>query len=272
MARLNRRHFLRAASGLFVPAILLRSRADMVFPGPIMRTVGAPYVASNADFDGSADSMRLTSSGPTGLADSKLFTFSCWVRFDGGDGVAQALWTWANSLGTTRCQLFKQATNTLRVFARNSAGSTILDLTTTNTWTASANWLHVYVCIDTASSANCKIYVDGGLESHSGSPTDDTISWVSTSARYTIGGDGGAPGALLNGALAELWWNDSYLDDTTKFASGGCPISLGSDGSTPTGSAPVFYLKGSGNGFNVNSGTGGNFTVTGSLGTTTGPC
>ncbi len=40
------------------------------------------------------------------------------------------------------------------------------------------------------------------------------------------------------------------------------PISLGSDGSLPTGSAPVFYFKGNGDAFNVNSGTGGDMTVT----------
>jgi len=51
-----------------------------------------------------------------------------------------------------------------------------------------------------------------------------------------------------------------------KFRSaGGKPVSLGSDGSTPTGTAPTVYLKNPFGTFQNNLGGGGNFTVTGTL-------
>lgn len=41
MDRLNRRKFLRAASGLFIPALMLRSKADTILSGPVMRTISS---------------------------------------------------------------------------------------------------------------------------------------------------------------------------------------------------------------------------------------
>ena len=50
-----------------------------------------------------------------------------------------------------------------------------------------------------------------------------------------------------------------------SFSRNGRPVSLGSDGSKPTGTAPPIYLKGPASTWGVNSGTGGNFTVVGSF-------
>jgi len=80
----------------------------------------------------------------------------------------------------------------------------------------------------------------------------------------------------FNGAIAELWFNmGQYLDfsveaNRRKFISAtGKPVNLGSDGSTPTGVAPIVYQRINGGdaaaGFATNLGTGGNFSVVGSL-------
>jgi hypothetical protein len=45
----------------------------------------------------------------------------------------------------------------------------------------------------------------------------------------------------------------------------GDPVDLGSDGSTPTSTAPIVYQNGDFTNFETNQGTGGNFTVTGAL-------
>ena len=66
--------------------------------------------------------------------------------------------------------------------------------------------------------------------------------------------------------LSELWLDDIYLDSPGTFASGGHPADIGS-----VGTSAVWFFHGSGSGFNVNTGTGGDPTITGTIGTTTPP-
>jgi hypothetical protein len=61
MARLNRRHFLRAASGLIIPAAVGISRAQHISSGPIMRTMAAAAGDYNDVID--AWSARVVSNG-----------------------------------------------------------------------------------------------------------------------------------------------------------------------------------------------------------------
>lgn len=63
MDRLNRRKFLRTASGLFVPALMLRSKADMILSGPVMRTMasGVTYlIEENGTGSGWTDTGTIT--------------------------------------------------------------------------------------------------------------------------------------------------------------------------------------------------------------------
>jgi hypothetical protein len=232
-----------------------------------------PYDAVTAVFDGTNDWMRLTSSGPTGLADGKTFTLSAWVKINGADGSSQILTDFGVG-GTVRLLIHRNTSNVIRLLGLNAAAAVILDVAGSTAVTSATGWFHLYVCIDLANTSNRKIYIDGVADTLTVTTyTNDSIDFVGTNYIYSIAADVDAvPVFKGNIALSELWFNDSYLDDVSKFATDNCPISLGSDGSTPTGSAPVFYLKGEGNAFNVNSGTGGNFTVSGSLTTTTPPC
>jgi hypothetical protein len=234
---------------------------------------GTSYTANTAVFDGTNDYLRLTSSGPTGLADGKTFTCSFWVDFAGADNNYQALFDICSAGGTLKLRIYRSNNNKITLLGLKSDDTTLLAMDSGATILAAAGWVHVYICIDLANASNRKIYFNGSAQSIAVTTyTDDTMDLVAgASAKYTVGAEGDDDGIKLNGALCEFWFDDSYLDDPTKFASGGHPISLGSDGSTPTGSAPVFYLKGSGDGFATNSGTGGNLTLTGTLGTTTPP-
>lgn len=253
-------------------AIVLGSIIFLDFPG----STGGGYTANTAVFDGTNDYMMMTSSGPTGLAASGTqFTFSAWVKFTGGTGSTDdTVFSFGNSAPSVRIAIYRSIANKIALFARNAAGTTILDLVGSTVIGDAGGWLHIYACIDLTSTSLRKIYINGVAETLVVTTynTAGIIAFTSASARYAIGSNiNTTPIEKITASVAELWWNDSYLDDPTKFATGGIPISLGSDGSTPTGAAPVFYLMGSGNGFNINSGTGGNYTVTGSLGTDTPP-
>jgi hypothetical protein len=262
MARLN--------SILPLLCLALSAEAQDIFPGPIMRTIGSAYTANTAVFDGSDDYMTIISSGPTGLANGKQVTFSTWVKFS-ADNSFEAIAVFASSVGATRFAVFRNNSNQFYIYGQSAVPADVLYLVGTTSVTISSGWVHLYICVDLADTAKRKMYINGVAETLTvNTYSDVALGLVGASFKYRIGADG-VVANLLSGAVTELWFDDSYLDDTTKFASGGKPISLGSDGSLPTGSSPVFYLKGSGDGFNVNSGTGGDFTLTGSLGTTTPP-
>jgi hypothetical protein len=80
----------------------------------------------------------------------------------------------------------------------------------------------------------------------------------------------------MDGGMAELFFAPGqFLDfsvqsNRRKFrSSGGKPISLGADGSTPTGTKPLIYLHlddaETANNFATNRAGNGNLTVTGAL-------
>jgi hypothetical protein len=127
--------------------------------------------------------------------------------------------------------------------------------------------------------ANNKIYFNGveqdlmgGADYLWSSGTTMDLN-VAVTPRNTIAGSGGStPGSLFYGSLAELVFNDTYLDNPAAFYASGSPVDVGSDGSTPFGSQPVLYFSSNGSGADwTNQGTGGAFTQAGTIGSDTSP-
>lgn len=224
------------------------------------------YVANTAVFDGTNDSMRNTTA--TGVGDAKTASVSLWIKFNGGDGVAQSIWT-ISSTTSTRFSVSKDAANKIELFGRNSAGTTILSQVTTTATIVAGAWHHLLVSVDMAATNH--IFIDGvDAAITDTTSTDDTLDLGSN--RYTFGGSAAnTPAGLLDASVAEFWCDDVYIATVASFRTGSSPISLGADGSTPTGSQPVWYLKGSGDDFDLNDGTGEDFTITGALTTDTPP-
>ena len=226
------------------------------------------YTANAVDFDGANDSARKTTA-LTGLADSKVVTFSIWFRIDAGDGAELRLLTWANGSAAGRFRVRRTTGNDIDLLAQNSSGTSILVADTATTLTAGAAWHHFACAIDLANSSNRACYLDGTAESMTWTTyTDDTIDLDPGTYRYTVGGNGNAtPAQLWDGCMSEVWFNDEYfaITATTFRSASGKPISLGSDGSGPTGNQPVVYLKTASPDWETNSGSGGNFTENGTL-------
>jgi hypothetical protein len=235
----------------------------------LMQTYHHPMrVCDSADFDGTNDSMA-RGAGLTGAADSKTGILSCWLRFDGGDGSIQRIVE--ASTGGTAFLLLKNASNILSLGADNAAGSEILLLQSTTAYTAGATWRHFLASWDLANGAG-HLYISDANDLNTGTDvlTDDTIDytlsdWLIPSSSFR-----------LNGCCAEFYLAPGqYLDfslvhNRRKFISAsGKPVHLGTDGSLPTGTAPLVYLhlddgEAVAN-FATNRGTGGNFSITGTL-------
>lgn len=239
----------------------------------IFHAYGNPLrVCDGADFDGTNDFMT-RGADLTGLSNSKSGILSFWKRLDGSDGLQQVV------LGN---QFFdfgvqKLASNVFQLFGFNEvASATCLDLRTSAAFTAGASWLHILTSWNLAVAGSGRLYVNDVSDKIE-------VAYVNNNIGYTAGSDWSV-GALagdpfkLDGCLAEVYFAPGqYLDfDLVPFrrrfrSASGKPVHLGSDGSLPTGTAPAVYQhlddgEAVAN-FATNRGSGGNFTITGTLGT-----
>ena len=232
-----------------------------------------PYAPYAVTFDGTDDYLSYTASTSS---DSKQFTFSFWVR---RNAITQD-WIFAlvnnGGAGTDRRLefLFDGATAPLRIVGRSSAGTDILDVSSSNI--GDTNWHHYMGSFDLTDTGKRHIYIDNVSD----------LATVSTYTNATIemgGGAGpetyianrdaaGASTIRLNGDMAQFWFESgTYIDlsnaaNRAKFVSTLVrPVNMGATGNIPTGSSPDVYLEGVLAGWATNKGTGGGFTTNGTL-------
>lgn len=201
----------------------------------------------------------------TGSADSQTGMLSAWVKVHSG-GIPPAMWI--SGAGTSSgATVYLRATTFFDLSLRNSGGVQI-GLATSQTIDLGV-WHHLMVSWD-LSAGRMQLYVDD-VDWQSGSPTilDDYVDW--TVSNHYVHAPSGTPGGNTI-EVSEFYVNNSYAPDISitanrrKFISAtGGPVLLSDDGSAPSGSSPIVYLRGDHNGLGINSGTGGNFSVIGTL-------
>jgi hypothetical protein len=229
----------------------------------------------SADFDGTNDYMT-RGAGLTGAADGKAGTISFWCRLDGGDSATIRVMSNAITVGgaLNRFTAVRFSDNTFVIAGVNAAGSTILNLVSASTYTASATWLHVMASWNLATAA-AHLYVSDVEDLAAGSTlTDDSIDY--TVADFAIGAlaDGQTK---FDGCLAEFYLALEYIDlsvatNRAKFISTtGKPMGLGLTAQFPSGTSAIVYQHLNDGeavaNFAANAGTGGDFTITGTLAT-----
>lgn len=230
----------------------------LVLPGAIIGGNSAQGVT----FDGTNDYLSLASE-PTGLADTAIGLLSVWIKAPPKAPTASYL----VYTGSIRFRIDFDASDQVRIVGLNTAASVRLSMTSSIA-VLDSSWHHILAAWDTATSANCKVYVDG---------VDRTTlaTRVAGNIDYTFGsfyvGAITAGLSQLQGDVAEFWFDSNQWIDITnssnraKFANNGRPVSLASDGSKPTGTAPIIYFKGPASNWGTNAGTGGNFTANGAF-------
>lgn len=240
----------------------------------------ASFTAQTAVFDGTNDYARYSSS-PGTVADGKNFTCSFWINFSGGDAVSQCIFSIA-AVTASKLRILKNASNQIQVIGASSGATTQIDMNGGTAITAagtgfdgSDGWYHVFICVDTTTQANCKIYINGVAESmtYTTITSASSIDLSPTSPKYTVGALG-SDLSKMSAAIAEFVFYDAYHDLPTSFYSGTVPTDIGATGATPTGSAPDFYFSRNGSGDSWatgSSGNGYNLSVTGALTSTTAP-
>ncbi len=230
-------------------------------------TDGDNYVATLGDTPTSNTSINLTGgdfgyiAAPSEQSGSNSYSFFTWVKFDGSHVGDHSFIT----------ESFRNGKSALRVQKQNQ--KFMVDMftsTNSNLWRAQAaatfsadTWYAVWVAMDPSDTNKRDFYYQQYNSStvtqvYSGSNTlwtNNTGTWdtVYYDSTKDIGiGARGANGAVpMRGDLAEFWIDIAYHDfgsatNRQKFVtSGGLPVALGDDGSTPFGGAPEIYLAGS---------------------------
>jgi len=219
-------------------------------------------------FDGSNDYLT-RGADLTSNADGKQGIVSIWYDPTGGDGVQQQIYmTTSGNFAIT-----KLSSNKISITGWNVGGSTkILEMISTTTYTASSGMIHILAAWDlSAGTPEGWLYIDDADVLDTGADTfiDENIDY--TNAEHAIGATT-AGGSKLTGELGQFYFNNvTFLDLSTesnrrKFisASGGA-IWLGSDGSTPTATAPIIFFNNATASWHTNLGGGGGFTENGAL-------
>ena len=211
----------------------------------------------------------------TGIADGGIFTASLWFKLSDAaqDGTLRRVCQFSGIGGglAGTCRITIDTVNKLTVTAENSSLTTILVIKSTSSYTASSTWHHMITSIDMSDSAKQHLYIDGGNERNTSTFTVGGIIDFANGGNFGIMARGTDGAGIVTGSLSEVWFTTSYLDvsiasNLQLFRSTiGHPVNLGSIGDTPTGSQPRLYLKNSFATFQNNLGSGGNFSVTGSL-------
>lgn len=219
------------------------------------------YWGNKAVFNGSTGKLNRGAS-LTGISDSKTFSFAFNLN-----KTASVLYTLLDTTGAT-LRITVNASNQLVLLAKNSVGSTILSATVT-TAIANATNTEVLVCIDLANSANRFVYLNDVAASVTW--TTYANDFVDLTVVDACIGSEVAGANYLSGSLAECYFSTSYIDfsqeaNRLKFRDAfGNPVDLAPQIAAGTLPNPAIYMRFDPANFGKNSGTGGDFTVSGTI-------
>jgi hypothetical protein len=232
-----------------------------------------PYFANPVHCDGTWYASR--GAALTGVSDSRVGTFSVWIRVTGSNGTLLRLFgePLAGNVAISR-----NASNFFRFALYNVNGTSAgydVNLTTT-TITADGKWHHILAAWDTASGPFVA-YIDDIAQTISVTASGNvTINYAgSNSSICSLVGGGSSD--RFNGDVSNFYFNMATKVDITQAAnralfsdSNGKPVYLGPNCTYPTGSQPAICLANPTATFLTNLGSGGDYTTTaGTLTTTT---
>ncbi len=243
------------------PAELVGSYVRIPGQDRKVTAVDATQPTTGVLFDGSTDYYSKASDF-TGNADGKRGTFSCWFRVDGGAGTRRIMY--ASDDGPDEYFRVELATdNTLRVI-----GLGYLALQTTQTFAVETAWHHVLASWNLAlGPSSARLRIDGVSDCQVNDYTNSTLDY--TVPNHRVGAGLGATNKWV-GCLAEVYLNYAQYVDADNpgvlaafYAGADRPTPMGADGSLPTSSVPILYLRGLVADFATNRGSGGGMTENG---------
>ena len=194
----------------------------------------------------------------TGSADGKRMIVSFWFALNGTSGFFwKAVGSQTNSINFER-----RSNNKWRVELRNAATQQILIVDSNDTFTNDNIWKHFLFSCDLGLGMGIShLYIEDANQKDESINNDELIDY--TVPNHFVGGD--LNDVNWDGCLAEVYLNYAeYLDfsivaNRRKFISADLKA-VPNLGSIPTGTDPIGYFKGAAAAFEINSGTGGDYS------------
>ena len=205
----------------------------------------------------------------TGIAASKVGIVSCWINMKAGDGAQyHAIFEETNNGEKFHFYRWGDGNNRIQIRGKNAAGTNVLLIESSATFTTSSGWQHLLASWDLATGVG-QIYVNDVSSLLAGSTlTNDNVAYTTVVTDWSIGMRTSGSLYGLDADIADLYVNfAAHLDlsnstNRRKFITAGLkPVDLGADGSTPTGTAPIVFQKNALASWHTNLGSGGGFTV-----------
>lgn len=229
-----------------------------------------PYVAQAVNFNDT----RLDIASLAAGADSSLFSFSVWINVHTPFYTLADQILWACDTAGDFASAFILAADPPDISYYWAFGN----IEKSSTVNITAGWHHILLSVDTAHPIGeklLKMYIDDVDTSIAISDSGGATVQTFTGLPFEIGREIGGTEPLKNTDMADLWIapgvsflvaGDIPVETRRKFIdANGKPVFLGSSGAAPTGAAPAMFFSGDAAGFPTNRGTGGAFTLTGSL-------
>ncbi len=231
----------------------------------IMMGANGLYRANAVDFDGTNDYM-LRSSDLTGNANSKLGIINGWFRIDGGASTARTIYSSSDS--SANPFLFSITSGgKFNLLGKNTSSGNIMGAQSVATYAVSSAWIHVLASWDLA-TATVNMYINNVSDCNVLASSDELVDCTHTS--HAIGALDSTPFAnRFHGAMADFYYAPGQYVDITVAANRylfrdsitGKPVNLLRSGAP----SPLVLQKSPAAVFGTNSGTGGDFVITGTL-------
>lgn len=218
-------------------------------------------------WDGTNDWMQRGAALTGAVAGENLLASLWFLVSDSPDG-ENVYFVYANN---GRIRFHRDASNKITLSIFNST-IVLWKFTSTNTFTAAlrTGWHHLLIAAELDVTPVGQVYLDDAVLAGTDNtgPLQGDIDWP----RPDWGiGNLFNPDAVRAKDLAEVWFDDNYLDisiesNRRKFIdAAGKPADLGETGQLPLGAAPLGFFSGPTVSWHTNKGTGGGFTMIGAL-------
>jgi hypothetical protein len=229
------------------------------------------FWGNKADFDGVSTTNLKKTGALVGASATKEFSASFFVRFDVIDSVRRSVAAIATTGGTNGVVYLYAydggSAPTFYIYGRGTVGGAFV-LAATFTVAANTDYF-IQLSVDLSNTSNRHVYVNGVAASVTWSTyTDSTMAFNATADTYI--GSSAWP-ETIDGKISEFYFITSYTDfsqeaNRLKFRDAfGNPTDLPSAITALSVPTPLIYMRFPPTSFGTNSGTGGNFTVNGTI-------
>ena len=220
-------------------------------------------------FDGTNDYMNRTAA-LVGVANGRKFTFSVTGALTASDGVVKNVARWGDAAGTSSVdnliQIDRIASNAIDVVLRNTSGTVFFTGTTaTNAWRTTNGEVTFSVSVD-LDAARYQVCVENSVIAWASGPTVTVqdIPFVSIIRPFILASLAGTNPVPINHRCT-FFHTDSLDLSITANQNKLKPANIGNKGEGVFGVDALVMLYGPAASIGTNYGTGGNFTLVGSV-------